>query len=302
MRVSIIGVSGMLGIALFFHLGDDPNLKVQGIMRKDSLGPSLEALLLRDETFLVGGVKDLYGERLIEILKEFNPDVIINCVGCRQSPLSIKDTIEMITINSLWPHTLASLAQKMGARVINISTDAVFSGARGKYTESCTPSPVGVYGRSKLLGEINYPNCLTLRTSLIGHVSEDSDQLVDWLIRQKGIVNGYKNAIFSGLPTIELASIIRRILLEHKTLEGVYHIASQPISKYELLKLIVKIYGIEVTVVPVSEPVYDRSLNAASFFNATGYKPPDWQELVERMYKFYRSLFVINAGDNHVRK
>lgn len=286
MRILIAGVTGMLGVALFRHLGSDPTLQVKGIMRGDPSKSRVGYLPPKVNTSLVGNVSCSDENLLAQILAKFRPNFVINCIGWRRQPQSAADVIEMITVNSLWPHRLAMLASDMGARLIHFSSDGIFSGRQGQYREDDVPDPVDAYGLSKLLGEPDYPHCLTLRTSMIGHASKGSDQLVDWLMRQKGKVNGYQRVFFSGLPTIEIASIVRRILLPRTDMAGIWHLAAAPISKFELLRLIVARYGLDIEVVPSLDPVIDRSLDASRFRSATYYISPSWPELVNRMYEF----------------
>ena len=276
----------MLGSTLFRYLGSDPALQVQGTMRGDPSGSTIGSVRHRPNASLVGYVKGPDDDQFVQVLADFGPNVIVNCVGCRQQPRSPAEAVKMIYANSLVPHKLAKLAGEFGARLIHFSSDGVFSGRRGLYREDKVPDPVDVYGHSKLLGELDYPHCLTLRTSMIGHASKESDQLVDWLFRQKVKINGYRQAIFSGLPTIEIAMIVREILLPRTELMGIWHLAAAPISKFKLLRLIVERYGLDVEVVPTPEPVIDRSLDASRFYTATGYVAPSWPELIDRMREF----------------
>ncbi len=291
MRIALLGVNGMLGADLFRHLGSYPTLQVMGLMRGDPRDTMIGTVPSSKNTSIVGGISYSEGKCLAKVLREFAPNVMVNCIGWRKQPQNASQTIEMIAANALLPHRLAMLAGEIGARLIHFSSDAVFSGKRGRYLEHDVPDPVDAYGVSKLLGEPNYPHCLILRTSMIGHVSKKSDQLVDWLIRQKGIINGYQKTVFSGLPTIEIASIMRTILLPRTELVGIWNLAAAPISKFELLKMIVEKYNIDVDVVPVAHPTFDRSLNASRFLDATGYVVKPWPELIEQMYENYKNNF-----------
>jgi dTDP-4-dehydrorhamnose reductase len=285
-RILIAGVNGMLGGTLFRHLGSDPTLQVKGVMRGDPSEVTVGFLAPRPNTSLEGNVAGPDDERFVQVFANFKSDVTINCIGWRRRPRSAAEAVGMVTANSLWPHRLAMLAGDLGARLIHFSSDGVFSGERGHYREDDVPDPVDAYGLSKLLGEPDYPHCLILRTSMIGHASKDSDQLVDWLMRQKGKISGYQRAIFSGLPTIEIASIVREILLPRTDMAGIWHLAAAPISKFELLRLIVERYDLDVEVVPTLDPVIDRSLDASRFRAATDYIAPSWSELVYRMHEF----------------
>ncbi len=286
MRVAVFGVTGMLGTALFRRLGCDPALQVMGLMRGDPLASVVGPVARSANTCLVGNVTHPDDSHLAQVVSDFAPHVMVNCIGWRRRPQSAAESVELITANCLWPHRLATLAAEIGARLIHFSSDAVFSGRRGHYREEDVPDPVDVYGVSKLLGEPEHPGCLTVRTSLIGHAYPDGDQLVDWLLRQKGTVNGFERAVFSGLPAVETASIVRDILLPRTDMAGIWHVAAAPISKFELLRLIVERYAVDVQVVPAADRAIDRSLNASRFRDATGYCAPGWPELIDRMFEF----------------
>ena len=167
-----------------------------------------------------------------------------------------------------------------------MSTDCVFRGARGAYVETDPPDALDLYGRSKQLGEVALPHAITLRTSIIGHELASAHGLIGWFLSQKGTVRGFTNAIFSGLPTVELAHVIKDRVLPDTSLSGLFHVAAQPISKYDLLRLVSEVYGHEIEIVPDPQQVIDRSLNADRFNSATGYKPASWPKLVHRMHGF----------------
>jgi dTDP-4-dehydrorhamnose reductase len=189
----------------------------------------------------------------------------------------------MTEVNSDWPHRLARMAEGVGARLIHISSDGVFSGRRGQYRETDTPDPTDPYGRSKLLGEPAGAHCTVVRTSLIGHAYPDSNQLVDWLLRQTGIVTGFQRSIFSGMPVTEAARIVHGILLRRPDIVGIVHLAAPPISKFDLLTRIAALYGLDLEVRPAQEPVLDRSLDASRFASLCGYATPGWPRLLEDM-------------------
>ena len=178
------------------------------------------------------------------------------------------------------------MCRATGARLIHISTDCVFSGAKGGYREADFPDANDLYGRSKLLGEVDYPNAVTLRTSIIGHELSGHRSLLGWFLKQQGKVKGFRRAIFSGLPTVELSRLVRDVVLQNPRLTGLYHVAAQPIDKYELLQLVAEIYNKNIELVPDDQLVIDRSLNADRFYEATGYRASTWPELIQSMYEF----------------
>jgi dTDP-4-dehydrorhamnose reductase len=159
----------------------------------------------------------------------------------------------------------------------------VFRGTIGNYTEAMTPDAEDLYGRSKLLGEVDYPHAVTLRTSIIGRELGTSHGLVEWFLGAAGPVRGFTRAIFSGLPTDELVRVIARHVLPRPELSGVWHLSSDPISKYDLLLLLREAYGRTIGIEPDAELVLDRSLDSSRFRGATGYTPPAWPALIRSM-------------------
>jgi dTDP-4-dehydrorhamnose reductase len=196
------------------------------------------------------------------------------------------DPLLALPINALLPHRLARMAALINARFVHISTDCVFSGKFGNYIESDFPDAEDLYGRSKFLGEVDYPHAITLRTSIIGHELMGSRSLVNWFLAQKGSVNGFKRAIFSGLPTVVIAKIIRDYVIPHPEIHGLYHVSAEPISKFDLLNLVANEYGKAIEIIPENLFVINRSLDSSRFRSVTGFKPEPWLELVRLMHKF----------------
>jgi dTDP-4-dehydrorhamnose reductase len=171
--------------------------------------------------------------------------------------------------------------------LIHVSTDCVFSGSRGNYRESDTSDATDLYGKSKFIGEVSYPHTITLRTSIIGHELTGNHSLIGWFLAQSGPVKGYTKAIFSGLPTVELARVVRDHVLPNRDLSGLYHVAAEPIDKFDLLNIVAKAYGKDIAIEPDDRVSIDRSLNAERFRAATGYVAPAWPDLIARMRDFH---------------
>jgi dTDP-4-dehydrorhamnose reductase len=186
-------------------------------------------------------------------------------------------------VNALLPHRLAIACRAAGARLVQLSTDCVFSGDKGAYREEDRPDPVDVYGRSKLLGEVTGEGALTLRTSMIGLGLNRKTSLVDWFLAQKGRVQGYRKAIFSGLTTRELSRVIRMILEKHPQASGLYHLSAAPIDKYTLLTKLRERLGKSIEIVPVDEPRIDRSLDSTRFRRVFAYQPPEWEAMLDEL-------------------
>ena len=283
MKILIVGASGMLGNALFRFLSASDELDLFGAIRSDK-SANFFASELQNRLIKNIDVSDF--DMLINLFNYVRPNLVINCVGVVKQLEASYDPLSSIPINSLLPHRLAKLSQLIGARFIHISTDCVFSGAKGHYIEGDIADADDLYGRTKLLGEVNYSNSLTLRTSIIGHELQGNRSLIDWFLSQNGHIKGYRNAIFSGLPTVELARVIQDFVIPNTDLSGLFHISVDPIAKFDLLKLVADEYKKEIDIIPDDSLVIDRSLNCTKFKVATGFKAKPWPQLVSEMHKF----------------
>jgi len=282
MRILIIGVTGMLGSTLFRYFHANPAFTTLGTMR----GSRTKTPFPGAGEAIIEGVDAENFDSITRAVAQARPDVVINAVGLIKQLSSSKDPLNALPINALFPHRLARLCAVAGARLVHISTDCVFSGRKGGYTESDLADADDLYGRSKLLGEVDYEHAITLRTSIIGNELHSANGLIGWFLSQQGTVRGFKRAVFSGFPTVEIARIIESSVLPRPELHGLYHVASAPISKYDLLTLVAEAYGREIDVVPDLSLEIDRSLDASRFNLATGYQPPAWPELVRVMHNF----------------
>lgn len=231
------------------------------------------------------GVEMQCVDQLLNVVADFRPDVIINAIGIVKQLSVAKESIPSLEINALLPHRLALIARTVGARFVHFSTDCVFSGRKGNYSEADTPDPEDLYGRSKLLGEVGDAHCLTLRISLIGHELDRKTSLVEWFLSQKSPVQGFRKAIFSGFTTIEMARIVEMLILKHPDAHGIWHVSSEPIDKCSLLTLVKKHYGVSTEIVPNDEFRCDRSLNSARFRERFDYRPPTWESMIAEMSK-----------------
>lgn len=287
--ILILGATGMLGHTLFKSLSKDPQLQVFGTARQKMAKSHFSKELAKRVLVNVDVESD---QSLLAVFSKVKPDVIINCVGLIKQVGAANDVLQAIPINSLLPHRLTYLAKQIKARLLLMSTDCVFSGEKGNYKETDRPDCTDLYGQSKLLGEIvDRPHVLTIRTSIIGHELRGGHSLVNWFLKQKGSATGYTKAIYSGLPTIELANIIQELVLPNPNLSGLYQISSEPISKFDLLSLIANTYKKKVFLTKASTPKIDRSLSYAKFKKQTGYKPKPWAQLVQEMHDDYKQSY-----------
>lgn len=284
-RVLVLGVTGMLGHTLFRRLSSSGGLDVYGTARgAANLKRWFEAAQAEK---IVTGVDAADFDTIVAAFARVRPETVINCIGIIKQLPEAEDPLTALPVNALLPHRIAQLCAAAGARMIHISTDCVFSGKKGGYTEDDPLDAADLYGRSKYLGEVAYPHCLTLRTSIIGHELKGRLALVEWFLAQKGAVRGYTKAIYSGFPTIELSDIIRDHVIPNTALQGLYHLSAERISKYDLLRLIAARYGKEIDIEPYGLIREDRSLDSTRFRGAAGYSPPAWPELVERMHRHF---------------
>lgn len=282
-KILILGASGMLGNALLRYFSTETTHDVLGTVRSmRSIG--MLPVEVRDRVVEAGDVEDV--DALVRMFNEHRPSVVVNCVGLVKQLSAAKNPLAAIPINAVLPHRLSELCAMVGARFIHLSTDCVFSGQKGLYVEGDLPDATDVYGRTKLLGEVDYPYALTLRTSIIGHELVGNHSLINWFLSQHGSVRGFSRAVFSGLPTVEIARIIDKYVLPRSDLFGLYHLSAEPIDKFSLLKLVAEAYGKVVEVKEDPSLIIDRSLDSTRFRTATGFQPDDWPTLIRRMRDF----------------
>ena len=282
MNVLVFGASGMIGSAMFRVLSSTKEWQVWGTLRSDEAKRFFTA---DQQDKLATGVDVEKHDALVRMFARVKPDVVVNCIGLTKHHKEAEDPQLALPLNALLPHRMADLCAVAAARLIHVSTDCVFAGAKGNYTESDAPDAGDVYGKSKHLGEVNYPHAITLRTSTIGHELHSAYGLLEWFLSQQGSCKGFSRAIFSGLPNTEFARIVRDVVIPRPDLHGLYHVSADPIGKFELLKLIAKVYDKQIDIIQDDEFIIDRSLTSERFNQATGYRAPAWPELIRSMYE-----------------
>ena len=279
MKVLVLGGDGMLGHELFRQLCGPHDARVT--LRQPLSAYAAKGLFERGNAF--AGVDARTAGRVEAVLDEFRPEAVVNAIGIVKQRAESEEALASIEVNALLPHRLALACRSAGARLIHLSTDCVFSGDQGAYREEDRPDPADLYGRSKLLGEVAGEGALTLRTSMIGLGLYRKTSLVDWFLAQKGRVQGYRKAIFSGLTTREIARVIGMLLERHPRASGLYHLSAAPISKYELLVKLRERLRAPVEVAPADEPRIDRSLDSTRFRRVFAYRPPSWDEMLDEL-------------------
>lgn len=280
MRILILGISGLIGSTVFRVLSEDNVLDVYGTYRD----PSTLEYFPKINKHKMKHMHDVRAiNSVLMCINEVKPDVIINCVGITKHVEESDSPTFVLPINTLWPHELSQICAKHQIRLIHISSDCVFSGDKGDYTEEETPDAKDLYGRSKALGEPIGTNDLTLRISTIGPELGTNYGLLNWFLMQGDSCRGYVNAVFSGIPTVFFASVLRDYVLPNYNLRGTYHISSDPIDKFTLLNMIALEYKKKISIIPDDSLKINRSLNSTKFRNMTNYLSPSWTDLIKMM-------------------
>lgn len=284
-RALVLGAGGMLGHKLCQCLS---RYEIFGTVRKEVEFYNKYSQVFKN-TRLIGPVNALGHQELEKTIRNLVPDVVINCVGIVKQLKEAQDAYLTVALNAYLPHWLAKLCADINSRLIQISTDCVFDGTRGGYCESDFSDARDLYGKSKFLGETTTQEtaAVTLRTSIIGReLTVPGHGLLEWFFSQQAkTVRGFKKAIYTGLTTIEMAKIMTLVIEKHPDLCGVYQVASIPISKYNLLCLVEKIFGLDINIVGDEDFTCDRSLKMDRFSHITGYVAPSWEEMIRQMYE-----------------
>lgn len=276
MRVLVLGANGMLGHKLTQTLAADVEVSATVRSPTAGLGDALHGVSIRE------GVDASDPGTVATAIDEARPDVVVNCIGIVKQAAAASEAIPSITINALFPHQLSELCGGRGVRLVHISTDCVFSGRTGSYTETDQPDPVDLYGATKWLGEVVADGALTIRTSMIGRELATSFGLVEWFLGEDSdTVRGYRKAVFSGFTTAALSELVRRVIVDLPDLSGLCHVSADPISKYDLLRLLRAAFDIDIDIEPDDSVICDRSLGSGRFWAAAGGSAPSWPTMIE---------------------
>lgn len=279
MKILILGGDGMLGHQLLNSFKEKFEVKVT--LRQDICEYEKYKIFTNENSYF--NIDVLEFNKLSNVIESYKPNVLINAVGIVKQRKDAKEIIPSLEINALLPHKLSIECSKYNTRLIHISTDCIFSGKTGNYDDKSFADADDIYGRTKFLGEIFSENCLTLRTSIIGKELSRHASLLDWFLLQKGPIKGFKNAIFSGFTTIELARVIELMITKFPNESGVYNVSSDPISKFDLLSLVSQLLNHNIEIIPDEEFLCNRSLSSERFRNKFNYKPPSWHSMISEL-------------------
>ncbi|WP_162653347.1 SDR family oxidoreductase [Lentilitoribacter sp. Alg239-R112] len=281
MKILVLGATGMIGHAMFNVLHDANTWDVYGTAR-NSVDKNHFSNAKQKQIVLIDDIQNHNTQ--LNLFSKIMPNIVINCIGLTKHYKEANDPLCAIAINATLPHQISALCKLSDARLVHISTDCVFTGEKGNYVEHDKPDAIDLYGKTKEIGETTGPSyALTLRTSTIGHELHSKLGLLEWFLSQQGRCNGFRRAIFSGLPNTVFAEVVRDFVIPNPNLYGLYHVGAEPINKYKLLQLIAMEYKKQIDIIPNNEVVIDRSLDCDSFMNVTGYKAPPWPELLHKL-------------------
>ena len=281
-KILILGISGMLGNTLYYLFSrDNINYKTYGTIRYPLKNKLLKNL--NDKIYLGYNIENI--NKFDELISKIKPDYVINCIGLiKQKKSSIN---KYIKINSIFPKKLEQICIKRNVKLIHFSTDCIFNGTKGNYSEKDISDADDIYGISKYLGELTNKNSLTIRTSIIGHELKTKFGLIEWFLNSNKQIDGFKKAFFSGLTTVEVFNILAKIIQSNIRFSGIYHVSSNKISKFDLLNLISIIYSKKILIKPNSKITIDRSLNSSLFKLKLNYKPPTWKSMIKTLHQYY---------------
>lgn len=275
-KVLLFGATGMAGHVTYYYLKNTGKYELTNVVYRTKL---------TDDSIVVDVTNK---EAVLEVVRKTNPDLIINCIG-----ILIKGSKEhpdnAIFINAYFPHLLKKLSDEIGAKLIHISTDCVFSGKKGNYTEEDFRDADDVYGRSKALGEIINEKDLTIRTSIIGpELKKNGEGLFHWFMQQTDKVNGFKTAIWGGVTTLELAKSIDAAI--EKNLTGLVQLSNGiGISKYDLLHLFKEIWNKkDIEILPYNGNGVDKSIAKSKRFD---YEVPEYKEMLIEQYQWMETYY-----------
>jgi dTDP-4-dehydrorhamnose reductase len=279
-KVLVLGASGMLGHKVLQVLSR--RFETHGTVRRPS---NVLAQIAPQAAGIVKGVSVNDLESVERAMSDVRPAAVVNCIGIVKQLDEAKDPIPSVLVNALFPHQLTELTRATEARLIHVSTDCVFSGRTGDYSERDNPDPVDLYGRSKLLGETVEPPSLTIRTSIVGRELDGAHGLLEWFLKQNGgTVRGFRRVVFSGLSTAVLARVIGDVLERQPDLTGLWHVAAAPITKFDLLSLVRDTFDLDISIEPDDDFACDRSLDGSRFREATGITSPSWPQMVDELH------------------
>ena len=283
MKIVVLGVSGLIGRYVFSELSS--SFDVIGTTTKNYNDISETKFFSKNKNILYD-FKILNYESCFKKLEEIQPKYILNCIGITKRKIN-DNILDVLEVNSVFPHKLARWSQNFNIKIIHFSTDCVFDGNKGYYSDLDIPNAKDLYGKSKGLGEIIYDNALTIRSSFIGFEQFDKTELLEWVLSQNNkSIFGYKKTMYSGVSALFLAQFVKKIILEKININGLFNLApKKPISKYDLIKLIILEFNLNINLIPEKEKIHNPTLNGEELRKKIDFKIPNWTEMIKDLIR-----------------
>lgn len=271
-KVLLLGSTGLIGHQVYLRLKGRGDCKLFNIAYRNKIANDTILLDARDEHLLEKTVRSI------------TPDIIVNCMGVLISEANTHPE-NAIFLNAYIPQRLKTIANELGAKLIHISTDCVFSGKKGSYTENDFKDADDVYGRAKALGEVTDAPHLTLRTSVVGPELKEGEELFHWFMRQKGSIKGFTKSLWSGVTTIELGKAVEWAI--DNNIQGLYHITNgKPINKYDLLILFKKYTKKTIKIESTEGRITNKTLIDTR--KEINYTIPGYEIMIKEMVNFMK--------------
>ena len=277
MKIIVLGASGLIGSYMFRELSK--TFETFGTIRKSKI--KYKDIALFKSNKIIDNIDILNLDNLNKLLESLKPNIIVNCIGVTKRKIS-DNLLDVIKINSIFPHELVKWGLINSARIIHFSTDCVFNGLTGNYNEKSNTNAFDIYGKTKALGEIQYDNCLTIRSSFIGRELFDKTELLEWVISNNGKkIKGFKKTMYSGVSALFLSKFIKNIINDHIKLNGLFQLSTDiPISKYDLICLIRDCFDLNIEIIPENNKYHCPTLDNSKLKNKMNFEIPSWKEML----------------------
>lgn len=281
MRILILGGNGMIGHKMYQVLSKSYE-DTWVLFKKKADQVAFNEIFNKDK--IVDNFDLTQFDKLAIILDKLSPDVIINAAGITIRRGINDNKYKSILVNTALPHFLDNWTKTNNKRLIHFSTDCVFSGKKGFYTEESVTDAEDTYGKTKALGEVISTNSLTLRSSMIGRELENKTELLEWFLDQNETkVKGFTNVIYSGITTIRMANYVHIIIRDYPEMHGIYNVSSNSISKYDLVNIFNSLFMKGISIVPDNNYTSNKDLDSKKFYEETNLIKPNWKELAEEL-------------------
>lgn len=282
MKIIVLGADGMLG-----HIVKQYFIEKNHNVKGTSLG--------QDQDYYFDATKNI--SDLEEFIKDFKPKAIINCIGLLNKVAEDNKPLAVL-LNSYLPHYADELCRKYKIKFVHVSTDCVFDGKKGEYTEDSFKDANSFYGQSKALGEINNGHSITLRTSIIGPDKNPKGVgLFQWFMSQTDQVDGYSKTIWTGITTLQYAKCMEKVI--ENDLSGLRHIVNnKKIDKCRLLGLIKKHFNKNIDIVPKDKPVSDKSVIRTTDFD---FIIPSYNQMIKEMAEWIENHKDLYPESQHIQ-